>query len=958
MEGRSKKRQPSEQFAHATVERADKRARMLHHDTSDASHGRNEPGTKAEFHGQGIQHSGQGNFNIRGNVSITTNSLQTNNNEAQDCLRDLFLTDPSDDRNALKRKKGDRAHGTCEWILCTEDLTAWLGFSQTELPESQATHVLWLYGNPGTGKSTMAIFLTEELSAAFSGTDGKTLAYFFCDSGYDMRKTATSIIRGLLFQLVRQNRQLLDYYLLPKYKERGAELFKSFDALWAIFMDAAADQATGRKYCIIDALDECDRESQDILLRQLRETFQSRNVPPHIRILITSRPYPEIREFLEEFANKNLASFPEAKGDIGRCIEERIAGLAKRKGYTNKVQRQVSEVLEDKADGTFLWVGLACEELENVPSRKAIQVLQDMPKGLHSLYKKLLDTAIEYSDPMDGCPIQRILSFVAVCLRPLSVLELSEACQLHQDEEDVETRIQFTHDQIASCRLMVIIQDEKVLLLHQSVKDFLAGAGAGHFINDLEAHAHLAYRCVNLLIKEYRDRTQSQTHFSEYATRDWANHARMAQSRFEVKASQAEFFEIHSPCREQWLERLRSDVPTRYSTMIPQQFSILHVAARWGVPALAHTVSSSDFQHHNAGELIRFVDCVDASGVTPLECAASSGYASVISVLLDLGGKVTAAVTQAAAGNSGNGKDVMALLLDRRGDEITITEEVVKTAAGNYRNGKKVMALLLDRRGDEISITEKVVSIIAKSFDKEIMELLLDRRGDEITITEEVVKAAAGNYGNGKKVMALLLDRRGDEITITEEVVKAAAGNSWNGKDVMELLLDRRGDEITITEEVVKAAATCGQDRVLNLLSQNGLISVRGEWRCIAKFYNAAEAGDVSVIKRLLDTGTKPDTKNINGETPLWIAARNRCDTVVQVLAQRTDVNVNSRSISGRSPLFWPSSHGNERILAFLMQAGADASIVDENGDTAVTVARRNGHERVAKVLELSRDLA
>ncbi len=54
----------------------------------------------------------------------------------------------------------------------------------------------------------------------------------------------------------------------------------------------------------------------------------------------------------------------------------------------------------------------------------------------------------------------------------------------------------------------------------------------------------------------------------------------------------------------------------------------------------------------------------------------------------------------------GNGKEVTALLLDRRGDEITITEEVVKGAAGN---GKAVMALLLDRREDEITITEEMV---------------------------------------------------------------------------------------------------------------------------------------------------------------------------------------------------------------------------------------------------------
>jgi hypothetical protein len=62
------------------------------------------------------------------------------------------------------------------------------------------------------------------------------------------------------------------------------------------------------------------------------------------------------------------------------------------------------------------------------------------------------------------------------------------------------------------------------------------------------------------------------------------------------------------------------------------------------------------------------------------------------------------------------------------------------------------------------------------------MALLLDRRGDQIQVTEDVVKAAASNERNGKEVMALLLDRRGDQIQITEDVVKAAASNMEMGK--------------------------------------------------------------------------------------------------------------------------------------------------------------------------------
>ncbi|RKK81730.1 hypothetical protein BFJ71_g15515 [Fusarium oxysporum] len=76
-----------------------------------------------------------------------------------------------------------------------------------------------------------------------------------------------------------------------------------------------------------------------------------------------------------------------------------MADLAQRKHYSNRVKRQVGDILSDKAKGTFLWVGLACNELEHIPSKDAVLFLQGMPKGLHSLYRRLLNTALEQSDP-------------------------------------------------------------------------------------------------------------------------------------------------------------------------------------------------------------------------------------------------------------------------------------------------------------------------------------------------------------------------------------------------------------------------------------------------------------------------------------------------------------------------------------------------------------------------------
>ncbi|KAK2600176.1 hypothetical protein QQS21_005121 [Conoideocrella luteorostrata] len=763
--------------------------------------------------------------------------------EAEACLCDLFVTDPLEDKKAMKRKKGNRAGGTCEWILGTEDLTAWLATSPARDSKSQATGgVMWLHGNPGTGKSTLAMFLTDALSTNFSTTDGNTLAYFFCDSAFNTRRTATSVVRGLLLQLIQQHPQLLNH-VMPKYKQRGAKLFDSFDALWIMFISAAADAATGQKYCIIDALDECEPESQTILLHQIRETFQSPDAPINVRILVTSRPYSEIAEFLEGFVNKNLASFFEIEQDINLFIDERATELAKRKKYSNKVKNQVIEILRSKAQGTFLWVGVACKELENIPSKDAIACLNAMPRGLYSLYYSLLDMAFEREVDKDA--IRLILSFVAVSQRPLHILELSEACALHLDEDDTETRTQFIHEHIASCRLIVVVQDEKVLLLHQSVKDFLLKDSQRTCFNELDTHADFAYRCLDYLIMHFHE-TEKGDHFLGYATKEWPHHARMAQANFTILPRHADFFTIGSSCREMWLSLHRR--ASSYDK-VPHLFSILHVAAKWGIPAIAKHAFSASVDNSSIRASIH---APDVSGLTPLELAVNSKYENVVPVLLDLEAEVTKHVLRGAAENDRNSTALMSLLLDRRGGEITITEGVVKTAARNWRSGKEIMALLLDHRGGEIAITEEVVKAAAGNGQKEVMALLLDRRGGEITITEEVVKAAAGNWRSSKEVMALLLDRRGGEITITEEVVKAAAGNENNGKEVIALLLERQGGEITITEEVVKAAAGKGQKEVMALLldHRGGEITITEE---LVKAVAGNENNSKEVMALLLD---------------------------------------------------------------------------------------------------------
>lgn len=122
-------------------------------------------------------------------------------------------------------------------------------------------------------------------------------------------------------------------------------------------------------------------------------------------------------------------------------------------------------------------------------------------------------------------------------------------------------------------------------------------------------------------------------------------------------------------------------------------------------------------------------------------------------------------------------------------------EKMVETIAANTENGREMMALLLEYRGDEIKITEKVVKAAAENSKsgKEVMELLLELQGDEVNITEEVIQVVTGNTENGKEVLMLLLDRKGNDIQITEEVIRAAAYNENYGKEIIRLLLEHGG---------------------------------------------------------------------------------------------------------------------------------------------------------------------
>lgn len=122
-------------------------------------------------------------------------------------------------------------------------------------------------------------------------------------------------------------------------------------------------------------------------------------------------------------------------------------------------------------------------------------------------------------------------------------------------------------------------------------------------------------------------------------------------------------------------------------------------------------------------------------------------------------------MVKAAASNKSSGKEIMAFLLEQRGNEVQITEEVVRTAAGNWYSGKEIMMLLLERQADTIMDVNAVFREIVTSLDAQVVRAMLSQCGHKIRVTEEVVKAAANENGNGETIIKVLFEHGPQETT-------------------------------------------------------------------------------------------------------------------------------------------------------------------------------------------------
>lgn len=169
-----------------------------------------------------------------------------------------------------------------------------------------------------------------------------------------------------------------------------------------------------------------------------------------------------------------------------------------------------------------------------------------------------------------------------------------------------------------------------------------------------------------------------------------------------------------------------------------------------------------------------------------------------------------------------------------------------------------------------------------------------------------------------------------------------------------------------------KAAGTNGLGVAINLAGREGWIDIvrkhveadplavhqRG-WIGDTPLHWPAHNGYIDIVRLLLDNGADPKAHEINwiGGTPLHWASEREPEIVQLLIDHGAEVNARvSRPGShhlGGTPLHWCArqKEDNAEVVEVLLKNGADTTLIDAFGKTALEYAEQGGHSRVAAAL-------
>jgi ankyrin repeat protein len=459
--------------------------------------------------------------------------------------------------------------------------------------------------------------------------------------------------------------------------------------------------------------------------------------------------------------------------------------------------------------------------------------LASLPLTLEKTYDRIL-LAITEEDSIYAI---RILQWLTVAERPLSVNEIAEVVAIDETRErvfDEEEVLQDPLDALEICSSLVTVQDitygEKapwtqiVTLAHYSVKEYLlsericASQLSRYSMNIDACHARLARACLGYLQQMLQVRLELDEHLRisqllPYCSDYWMSHMNSA-DKCEIGTARiaAQFLSSGSTAYRSWLE-------------------IYQVGITWLYP-------ENITPEHKA--------------VNPLYYAASFELVGVLRVLLDEGAHVNMQSSQYI-----------------RADQLAVVDELERKAISLLAQG--------DAKDAWTRHYGSPLRAASELGHEQVVRLLLDAGAD--TNSDTPVHGSALNMAVSSEevtIVSLLLKNGADVEAIwcnggTPLIMAASKGHS----EIVKLLLNQ-GATLSATDSYgwtpLISAAAKGRTETVKLLLENGAdIESADHERCTPLIY-AVHNGHFEVVDLLISMGADVSAMSKDGQTPLIAA--------------------------------------------------------------------------------------
>lgn len=478
--------------------------------------------------------------------------------------------------------------GTREDIL--DKALAWCNDSSPNSPT-----VFWLSGMAGTGKSTIAYTLCQQLNNA--GNAVKVFgASFFCSRQVLDSRRREKIVPTIAHQLAHSfppyGQLILDAKLDVSPPELGAHVKEVLIGPWNKSIQSCGSRVPSL-IVVIDALDEIEGNDGSEFLQDLIATISKQKDHQGLKFFVTSRQDPLIVESCRSLESEAIIRLQDVASDV---VEDDIWKYLCEK--LPKLDHSQLRQLAVRASGLFIYAATAVRMIDPDPERWG--EFSTAPENLELVLKsEVLPNQSEDDD--ERLPVETlyeqvlsgyfkkisntqvkitifVLETVICAQEPLCVSDISELSR--RGEVNITEKMTSVIIKRLHAVLNVDGASGRVYSYHKSFTDFMCDATRtkdqklkkflGMFSVD-EGHYHLTIKCFDQmkslhfnmcnLPSSFMDDNEVKdlqihkiTTVMQYACRFWAAHLRNILQRTHVEEIQAIFVEWLSNNSIFWME--------------------------------------------------------------------------------------------------------------------------------------------------------------------------------------------------------------------------------------------------------------------------------------------------------------------------------------------------------------------------------------------------------------------